>query len=207
MVTFPLTQKGINDWARAFDYIHREKPWMMERVKHSSTVSQTQSKMWLVSELCKLNLKKDNIAILGGWFAHIITPLLIENLKVGKIYNYEIDRDVKDISYKFNNRYINPERFKTKQRDVMIDKVHNINFDIVINTSCEHMFKMSHFKNINNLNCVYALQSTNDDQYEDHINCVENEDELVKQSGLELIYFKGRKELENGMTRFMVIGK
>lgn len=207
MVNLPLTQKGINDWARAFGYAHRKKPWMIERIKNASTVSQSQSKMWLVSELSKLNLKLDNVAILGGWFAHIITPLLIEDLRVGRIFNYEIDRDVKDLSYKFNNRYINPERFKTKERDVMMTPVHSINFDLVINTSCEHMFNMSHFKKLNDLNCVYALQSTDDDQYDDHINCIENEDELVRQSELNLIYFKGRKKLENGMTRFMVIGK
>lgn len=207
MVNLPLTQKGINDWARAFDYAHRTKPWMIERIKHASTVSQSQSKMWLVSELSKLNIKRDNVALLGGWFAHIITPLLLEELRVGKVYNYEIDRDVKDLSYKFNNRYINPERFKTKERDVMMKPLHDINFDLVINTSCEHMFNMSHFRSLNSLDCVYVLQSTDNDEYDDHINCVKDETELADQAELTQVYFKGSKLLDNGMTRFMVIGK
>jgi hypothetical protein len=70
------------------------------------------------------------------------------------------------------------------------------------------MFPMKKFKEINfRLNCVYVLQSTNETKYDDHINCVNSVDELIKQADIKEIYFSGKKVLDNGMTRFMVIGK
>ena len=60
----PLKASSINDWARAFDFISREKPWMMQRIKHASTVSQSESKLWLSEELSKLNIKNDEVALL-----------------------------------------------------------------------------------------------------------------------------------------------
>jgi hypothetical protein len=54
---------------------------------------------------------------------------------------------------------------------------------------------------------LFVLQSTNAREFEDHINCVDSEDELVDQSMLGDILYKGSKVLDNGLTRFMVIGK
>ena len=54
---------------------------------------------------------------------------------------------------------------------------------------------------------LFVLQSTNAREFEDHINCVDSEDELVDQSMLGDILYKGSKVLDNGITRFMVIGK
>ena len=53
---------------------------------------------------------------------------------------------------------------------------------------------------------TYVLQSTNEDQYEDHINCVQNEDELADQANFVNIIYSGHKILPNGIKRFMVIG-
>ena len=79
---------------------------------------------------------------------------------------------------------------------------------MIINTSCEHMYHMKKFKELNPaLNPIYILQSTNDTKYDDHINCVNSAEELTKQADLKEIYFSGLKVLDNGMTRFMVIGK
>jgi hypothetical protein len=67
---------------------------------------------------------------------------------------------------------------------------------------------MKKFKELNPaLNPIYILQSTNDTKYDDHINCVNTADELAKQSNINEVYFSGSKVLDNGMTRFMVIGK
>jgi hypothetical protein len=82
-------------------------------------------------------------------------------------------------------------------------------FDLIINTSCEHMFPMWKFRELNPqmLDRLFILQSTNAREFEDHINCVDSEDELIDQAMLGTILYKGRKKLSNGMTRFMVIGK
>ena len=51
------------------------------------------------------------------------------------------------------------------------------------------------------------LQSTDEDKYEDHINCVKSPEELAEQAGINNAYYMGTKVLNNGMKRFMVIGK
>jgi len=51
------------------------------------------------------------------------------------------------------------------------------------------------------------LQSTNEDKYEDHINCVSGPEELAEQAEFVDIMYSGTKVLDNGMNRFMVIGK
>ena len=83
------------------------------------------------------------------------------------------------------------------------------NFDLIINTSCEHMFPMWKFRELNpQLNgSWYVLQSTDDDQYDDHINCVKSPGELADQAQLVDILYSGSKTLSNGMKRFMVIGR
>ena len=54
---------------------------------------------------------------------------------------------------------------------------------------------------------LYILQSTDDDQYDDHINCVKSPEELADQAKLVDVLYSGSKVLSNGMTRFMVIGR
>ena len=56
-------------------------------------------------------------------------------------------------------------------------------------------------------NPIYVLQSTNEDKYEDHITCVSGPEELAEQAEFVDIMYSGTKILDNGMERFMVIGK
>ena len=67
-------------------------------------------------------------------------------------------------------------------------------------------FKEKHFKSVRNIP-LFVLQSTDDDQYDDHINCVSSAEELAEQAGLIDVKYMGSKTLSNGMTRFMVIGR
>jgi hypothetical protein len=161
--------------------------------------------LWIINELINLNLKPKRVALLGGWFANYITPLLIDNLDVEFIRNYDIDKEALQISQKLNQRY--KTIYHTGTRNIMLNEIDR-KFDLVINTSCEHMFHMKKFREINRyLNCFYVLQSTNETKYEDHINCVSNANDLAEQADIKEIYFSGSKVLDNGMTRFMVIGK
>lgn len=194
-----------NDWWKTWSNVLNYKPYIFDRLGHASTKSQLQSKLWIINETIKLNLKPNKVAILGGWYANYITPLLIEELNISEVHNYEIDKDALEVSEKFNKRYEN--KFKAIQKNIMIEPITEY-YDMIINCSCEHMFSMFKFKEFNPaLNAIYVLQSTNETKYDDHINCVKDENELIKQSDLKEIYFSGSKVLDNGMTRFMVIGK
>ena len=200
------------DWKNA---INASEGYLRKRVLDSMNESQLVSKMWLVEELSNLNVKPVNISLLAGWFAQYIVPLLYDNFEsIEWIENFEMDRDVKSLAYKFNTRYKKEDKYKVSIKNVMFGNLISLSsptFDTVINCSCEHMYPMSKFRKLKNTgvddNALYILQSSNDTQYDDHINCVNDADELADQANLIDILYAGKKLLPNGMTRFMVIGR
>ena len=227
-----FTVKTAEDWKSALSFAGAEEnKHCMKRIRDASTYSQLQSKLWLVSEVANLvtetrqvllnqrnpGINIDRVLLIAGWYANFIVPLLVDELGVKYILNTEIDTDVKNLTYKFNNRYkkrdtskISKQKcfYECKMHDVMYKPIVTANFDLVINTSCEHMYPMSRFRKLNGYkNYLYALQSTDDDQWDDHINCVSGPDELAEQAELVDIMYSGTKELKNGMKRFMVIGR
>lgn len=203
-----FTPELANDWKNA---LSASEPYVLKRVMDSMNQSQLESKLWIIQELIKLDLKLKKIAILGGWYAQYTVPLLIDAFNPIFICNYEIDPDVKKISYKFNKRYKSDDAiciYKCEIHDVMFVPLQYSEFDLVINTSCEHMFSMSRFRRLNkSKDYIYVLQSSDDNQYDDHINCVQSADELAEQANIIDIKYMGSKKLSNGMTRFMVIGR
>ena len=97
------TPEMARDWKNATNYA---KGYLHKRVLDSMNESQLVSKMWLVQELLNLNIKPINISLLAGWFAQYTVPLLIDNFKtIEWIENFEMDRGIKDVAYKFNKRY------------------------------------------------------------------------------------------------------
>jgi len=206
------TPEMARDWKNATNYA---KGYLHKRVLDSMNESQLVSKMWLVQELLNLNIKPINVSLLAGWFAQYTVPLLIDNFKtIEWIENFEMDRGIKNVAYKFNKRYKDDKKYKVSIKNVMFDNLVSLsspNFDTVINCSCEHMYPMSKFRELSNTgvnnNTLYVLQSSDDTQYDDHINCVKDADELAEQANLIDVMYAGEKFLANGMTRFMVIGR
>ena len=195
-----------NNWSRAWTETQKQRPWQFKRLTNSSTTSQLQGKLWLINELQKLDLKFTKVCLIGGWFAQFITPLIFDNFKVDIIHNYDIDEDAQKISYKFNRRYKEEGKYKAIRTNTLIHPLKE-EYDIIINTSCEHMYPMKKFRELNpNLKSWFVLQSTNEDKFDDHINCVNNTKELAEQGKLKQVLYEGQLTLDNGMTRFMVIG-
>ena len=189
------TPEMANNWSRAYIETHRERPWAFQRLVDASTTSQLESKFWLTEELSNVNESPKSAVLLGGWFAHVITSLLLDYTSVEKVTNFEIDEDAHFISYKFNRRYKKKEeigyhgvpdgdaQYRSIRRNVLFESLKGVEtftgdekdpnqFDLVINTSCEHMFPMWKFREINPqlLGKLFVLQSTNAREFEDHIN-------------------------------------
>ena len=220
-----FTPELANDWKNAM-LASVEVPYLLQRVMTSMNASQLESKIWLVQTLKALDNKfgfnPRRVALLAGWFGQYIVPLMFDTFDNCKwIENFEIDNDVSPISYKFNKRYKDENKYKMNIRNIMTKPMRiksNPNiavppediFDIVINCSCEHMFPMWKFREMNERfhgRPLYVLQSSNATQHEDHINCVESVDELIEQAKIKDVLFSGSKVLPNDSTRFMVIGK
>ena len=165
-----FTPELAHDWKNA---LSSSEPYLLKRALDSMNQSQLESKLWIIQELIKLEIKPKVVALLAGWHSQYIIPLLIE-YGVEFIYNFEIDRDAKDISYKFNKRYKDQEKYECHITDIMFKEIWRKEencgaFDVLINTSCEHMFPMRRFRELNKKlsgNPTYVLQSTNEDKYE-----------------------------------------
>ena len=219
------TPEMANNWSRAYIETHRERPWAFQRLVDASTTSQLESKFWLTEELSNVNESPKSAVLLGGWFAHVITSLLLDYTSVEKVTNFEIDEDAHFISYKFNRRYKKKEeygdaQYRSIRRNVLFESLKGVEtftgdgkdpdqFDLVINTSCEHMFPMWKFRELNPqlLGKLFVLQSTNAREFEDHINCVQSEEELIDQARIKHVIYSGARILPNKSTRFMVIGR
>ena len=180
-----FTTEIAEDWKSVLSLLHHDEyNHCIKRIRDASSTSQLQSKLWLVSEIVNLNIDVEKVALLAGWYANFITPLLIDELGVKYILNLDSDPDVKTISYKFNKRYkIDKDHIENQDmnhiirnlrevfdvaclyrceiHDVMFEPIKNYgDFDLVINTSCEHMFSMSRFRKLNkSKNYIYVLKS------------------------------------------------
>ena len=187
-------------------------PYLDKRLYVSLTQQHAEGKLWIKEKLYDLGMHFDNTIIVGGWYCQYLAYALSEYTDY--MCNYEIDPDAVNISKTFN-RY-QKDKFSAKQKDLNIEYLDGAHFEmgrieLVVNTSCEHMFPMSHMRTRIEKQMahtpLYVLQSTDEDKYVDHINCVRDPEELAEQANITHIYYSGTKTLCNGMKRFMVIGR
>ena len=91
--------------------------------------------------MLNLKMKPVNVSLLAGWFAQYIVPLLFDNFKsIECIENFEMDRNIKSLAYKFNTRYKNDERYRIRYRNIMFEKClmidnyfhYQLNIDMVV---------------------------------------------------------------------------
>ena len=200
------TPEVANDWKQTAADVTKDYLHQFRRTLDATTASQLQSKLWLINTILDLKIKPKKVALIGGWYASYIVELLISEVGVEFVHNYEIDNDAKDISYKYNKRYKDSNKYQCSIKDILIKSLED-DFDIIINCSCEHMYPMTEFyEQSPQEDALYVLQSTDDDQYDDHINCVGSSEELSEQAHIIDVLYSGTKVLSSGMNRFMVIG-
>ena len=73
-----LTPELVNDWKNA---LSASEPYVFKRVMDSMNQSQLESKLWIIQELIKLEIKPKRVAMLAGWFAQYTVPLLYDNFE------------------------------------------------------------------------------------------------------------------------------
>jgi hypothetical protein len=205
-----FTPELANDWKNALNSTETSMPYVFKRVMDSLNSSQLQSKLWLIEELNWLEIKPTNVCLIAGWYAQYVVPLLLDTFpSIQLIENFEIDKDIREMTYRFNKRFKDEDKYRVVIRNIMFKELgREHDFDLVINCACEHMFPMWKFREINEeQDPVYVLQSSDDDTHDDHINCVQSTDELIEQARIVDVLYSGSIKLHNGTTRFMVIGQ
>ena len=194
-------------YSECLGWFYRRYPDKIKQYIQSVSPKQIKNKSWLIDELVKLNNNFSNIQLFGGWFGYPLIDYLDKSFNVNYLINIDCDHDAILVNKRFSKEYFNHafvDYSKLKVEDYSGDFS---NIDLVINTSSEHMKDLPHLvynKKYRN-DCVFALQSNNMFDIDDHFNCVESEDELIEKSKLNKILFKGKLKFDN-YERYMVIG-
>jgi len=187
--------------------ISNEKKYDLRKALWSISTDQLNCKSWIIKEISNIPLEESIVQLYGGWFGFPLIDLLEKNLKLKLVENIDLDayalKKFRKYCFLKNKKYVatlgDIQETQTKYHE---------NADLVINTSSEHMpdlpvlIKNKKYKKT----CVFVLQSNNMDYLEEHTNCCTSEDHLIEKSGLSHILYKGKKLMENGFERYMVIG-
>jgi len=169
---------------------------------------QIESKIWLCEELEKFIPIRSKIAILGGWYGLVALLLYArKRASIDYIRSYDIDPSVEPIADKINNTWVFDKwKFKAFTQDA--NKVDLAEFDIVINTSSEHIIEKQWFEKLTSQ--IIVVQGTDqihdDNDFHDY---VFNLNQLKVKYPM-LNYYEGQKEFvypDKSFNRYMLIGR
>ncbi|MCJ8277532.1 MAG: hypothetical protein MJK18_11875, partial [Bdellovibrionales bacterium] len=188
--------------------------------------SQMLSKMWLCNSLKRLMLEDqiDRTLVLCGWYG-VLPALMFHHLgdqTFKEIRSIDIDEHCEDVADAINKEQIHQEwKFKASTGDIYkLDyerptlkmKDHGREFDIsmdynlLVNTSCEHLENFDQWYHSIPDGSLLALQSNNFFELEEHVNCHKSIKEFEEACPMKELFFSGELPLEK-YTRYMVIGR
>jgi hypothetical protein len=184
---------------------------------------QLRSKRWLIDELEDLELDLGIVFLCAGWYATLAHMLFDSKCQVNKIRSFDIDPKCANIADTVNKQYIDGWKFKAITEDIL-----NINYtthtwrgwsnlkqdysnpitdtpNTIINTSCEHISMFKEWYSSIPKGKLVILQSNNFFDVEEHVNCVEDQDELDFLTPMSDTLYLGTLTLEK-YNRYMKIG-
>jgi hypothetical protein len=201
MNKFPI---DVWEWSFIIEFIHKHFPHRIVDFGKSISKNQFTSKTWLIENLMLhsiVSVKNKEIWILGSWYGTILVPLIRKHLgSIKTIHLVDYDQEALEIASILHGKEI-----KTHCMDVNFD-FPEITGDLIINTSCEHMYPMNDYK----FNGLCVFQSNNFTPDAAHINCPETLDDFIAQCGLSQIEFAKEiqfHDYDEQYKRFMIIGK
>jgi hypothetical protein len=191
-------------WSRVLYLLNQKYPDRVSDFANSFSQTQQVSKEWLISLIDPHVHDPKRILILGGWYGTYLLPILLTKYKPERIVFNDIDPVCCDVvNHAFGGLGVH-----TVCNDVIANVVrYNTEpFDLIINTSCEHMDDMTGLVNVNQ-ECVYAFQSANNTNDPGHINPSTSGLELFKKSGMVTSLYSGSINVRSDKKRIVAIGK
>lgn len=211
---FEYTPEVAKDWTSAFNRIQNDMPWRTKDWMTSIGPDQLRSKKWIVDTLSSLKEEgtiqapgeHDWVCQIAAWNNPFLSQMLID-------YGYEnivcmdMDPDAKLIHNAANKRLRATHSIEYKTRDVVFEKPDWSQFNLIINTSCEHMYPMKEvFKNRTILpGTTFVFQGSNLYSEKGHIMCVDYVEQLIDITGLTEVHYANELQLSK-QKRFMVVG-
>lgn len=183
---------------------------------NSVSHGQIQAKLWLCHEIEKIvlkeNLKAISVRVYGSWYG--LLPFLLlsrEKISIRHFDLYDIDSDAHQTAQRFLNYWMcegsTTFSFHTQDVNTILDG--DLNSDLIINTSCEHINEMNWWNSIPK-STLFCLQSTNM-QHPTHTNPVFGVRHWKSQLNLShTLEFEGTKKTDYeffSFERYMLIGR
>ena len=200
------------EWSETLELIAHKYPHRYKDFAYSIRKNQWEAKSWLMEILSVVNEKENPIIwVLGSWYGSVIVPLIfryIDNVKEVHLFDY--DEEVFEICHSLHKKWNKKIVRHCKDINFEIDqlKSYDVQPDIVINTSCEHMWHMRDML-LSNKDILYAFQSNNFTPEPAHISIAQDLDEFKYQTGLKNIEYEGSMPFhdhDDNYKRWMLIG-
>jgi hypothetical protein len=183
---------------------------------------QLRSKLWLVSELKKLNVDLGTIFLCAGWYGTLAVMLFENNFKIKKIRSFDIDPTTVNIADTFNKSWVMQDwKYKAINDNILNIDYSGYNYsavrsngticelydvpDTIINTSCEHIENFTEWYNKIPTGKLIILQGNNYFEIKEHVNCSHNLNDFSLKAPMSTTLFEGDLDLPK-YKRFMKIG-
>jgi hypothetical protein len=169
------------------------------------------SKLWLRDSLAEvLGGDLGRVLVAGGWFG-VLGALLLDDprLAISELTTLDRDPGCAPVAAVLNGRHVAAGRFRALTADMYdldYGRAGPPRFDLVINTSCEHIADLPAWLALLPAGTAVALQSNDYFREPDHVACVESLAAFETQAGLHEILFRGERPTKN-YRRFMLIGR
>lgn len=167
----------------------------LPEVRDAFRINQMQGKAWLLNEIQKYD-RDSSILVIGSWMG--FTSYCLYKLGFSDITETDPDTRFGHMSMNMNQGNKKFKHLNQDVNDLDLDR-----YNIIINTSCEHISDDTWFDRIIPGTKV-ALHSTNL-KWHDHVNTVENLDEMKNKYNLNLSY-SGELVFNPTYSRFMLVG-
>jgi hypothetical protein len=196
-IDYTFTSSVIPDVMNALYNESASKDITLEEIRDAFRVKQIISKQWLLNNVQQhVRDKKSKFLVIGSWLG--FTSLCLHKLGFENITEIDIDGRLEEFS-KHLNRF-NPD-FKHITADV--NSIDTSDYDVIVNTSCEHIFDNTWFKTAKDTSIMF-LQSNNLEGFDDHVNTCVDLDDMISKYPLNIVY---KEYLDFGAwNRFMLVG-
>lgn len=162
-----------------------------KRFSETYCKTQVESKKELIKNLHSAIAHKEEhtFIVIGAWYGTLIVPYLMNNFdNIKRIILNDTDKNVRRILKSYTKKFT--DNFEVTHYDMFYtSKWHSelSENNVIINSSCEHMPDMyklhDGYKHV-----LYALQSNNYYDLDEHVNCVADLEEFTLKSGLQVVY-------------------
>lgn len=175
---------------------------------HALNHNQISCKKWLVETLFNVTGGKlGRVCILGGWYGVLGAMLLHDpRFQIESVSSFDLDSSCEEVANSLNRTHVDSGKFEFVTADMYDMDFGDGAFDLIINTSCEHLETIGKWFERIPAGTLLTLQSNNYFGIDGHVNCVDDLDQFKQQIPLADVMFEGEFVLKN-YTRFMLIGR